>query len=334
MKGILIKDWTKFNFENSDHRAILGRNMGKFMAEPNMNPEIKAVMAKIQEFGSAQDFPASVVAVLEKYHLTTQYDEGWKQLFDVRDFSGTTQNGFDISDVESGLTFKKVPIGDKLDVYKMQGSKVRSYFDYYGGALGWHRSMFENQEWWTIEDNAIEFRNKAYLKQAQVFYALLEAVGATGAVAWQAHPDGVTSGTAGYHAGRDIATFNAAAQQILLAVKDKGYGVTPQNAQFKIVHPLQLQGRVKNALAAQLQAFAGSPNQANFSFQPINTMMLSSASYAWIVLAGRKMKAGLKMDLRIFGDFDMLSYTEAAAGWMAYGGAIGDTDQVVRIAFA
>jgi extradiol dioxygenase family protein len=334
MKGLLIKDWKQFDYSNPEHRATLGKNLGKFLSEPATNSEIKAVLAKIQEFGSAQDFPTSVLQVLDKYHLTTQYDTGWQSIYNVRDFTGSNRNGFDVSDVESGLTFNKIPIGDKLTVQKMWGTKAHVYFDYYGGALGWHRSLFDNQEYWTIEDNAIEFRNKAYLKQAQVFYALLEAVAATGAVAWQAHPDAVTSGTAGYHAGRDIATMNAAAQQILLAVANKGYGVTPGTASFIVLTPLHLQQRVKNALASTLQAFQGSTAQANFSFQPIITTMLADTAHAWVILPKHKLVAGMRMDLQMFASFDMLSYTDAAAGWMAYGGAIGDTDQVVRIAFA
>ncbi|MCK9598022.1 MAG: hypothetical protein M0R06_03210 [Sphaerochaeta sp.] len=334
MKGLLIKDWRQFDYSNPEHRATLGKNLGKFLAEPVKNPELKAVAAKLQEFGSPQDFPTSVLQVLDKYHLTTQYDTGWQSIFNVRDYSGSNRNGFDILDVESGLTFDKIPIGDKLLVHKMWGSKAHVYFDFYGGALGWHRSLFDDQEYWTIEDNAIEFRNKAYLKQAQVFYALIEAVAATGAVTWQAHPDGVTSGTAGYLAGRDIATMNAAAQQIMLAVADKGYGVTPQTASFIVLAPLQLQGRVKNALAAQMQAFSGSISQANFNFQPIITTMLADTSHAWVILPKNKLVAGLRMDLTTFASFDMLSYTDAAAGWMRYGGAIGDTDQVARIAFA
>jgi len=34
------------------------------------------------------------------------------------------------------------------------------------------------------------------------------------------------------------------------------------------------------------------------------------------------------MDLTMFSDFDLLSYTEVQAGWMRYGGAVGDTDQI------
>lgn len=332
MKGLLIKDWTKFDYSNLEHRAILSKNLGKFLVEPNRNPEIKAALRKIQEFGSPQDFPTSVLAVLDKYHLTTQYDMGWQQIFNVRDFSGTNRNGFDISDVESGLTFDKIPIGGKLIVHKMWGEKAHIYFDFYGGALGWHRSLFDDQEYWTIEDNAIEFRNKAYAKQAAVFYALIEAVGATGAMAWQAHPDGVVAGQAGYLAGRDMATGNAAALQILTSVAGKGYGVDAQNANFIVLVPEELRGRAMQALAWQQQAFVGSPTRANYRYSIVSTTMLTDKTHAWMILPKFKLVAGIRMDLTTFTSFDMLSYTDAAAGWMRYGGAVGDTDQIVRMA--
>jgi len=50
----------------------------------------------------------------------------------------------------------------------------------------------------------------------------------------------------------------------------------------------------------------------------------------WVILPKKKMKAGYRMDLTTFTAFDMLSYTESAAGWMAFGGGIGDTDQLQR----
>ena len=195
-------------------------------------------------------------------------------------------------------------------------------------------SLFDDLEYWTIEDNAIEFRNKAYAKQAAVFYALIEAVGATGAVAWQAHPDGVVAGQAGYNAGRDMATGNAAALQILTAVAGKGYGVTAQNANFIVLVPEQLRGRAMQALAWQQQAFVGSPTRANYRFNVISTTMLADTAHAWLILPKFKFVAGIRMDLTTFSSFDMLSYTDAAAGWMRYGGAIGDTDQIVRMGMA
>lgn len=333
--GILIKNWEKFEWNNPAHLATLSKNLGKFLVEPARNPEIRTALAKIQEFGEPGDFPTSVLQVLDKYHLTTEYDNGYEQIFNVRDFSASKRNGFDISDVESGLTFDKISIGEKLEVHKMWGTKAHVYFDFYGGALGWHRQLFDDEEYWTIEDNAIEFRNKAYAKRAQVFYALIEAVAATGAVAWQnPNPAALANTDAAYTANRDCQTFNAAALQILLAVAGKGYGVTPQNANFIVLVPEQLRGRARMAANLQQQPFAGSGVLTDYRFSVISTTMLTDTAHAWCILPKHKLVAGYRMDLTTFASFDLLSYTDTAAGWMRYGGAIGDTDQIVRMGMA
>lgn len=332
--GVLIKDWSKFEWKNPAHLKQLYVNAGRFLAGPT-NPDFRGAVAKIQEFGSPQDFPTSVLQVLDKYHLTQPYDMGWQQIFKMLDLTGSNRNGWDITDIQSGLTFEKVVIGDKLIPKKMWGSKSHVYCDFYGGALGWHQSLFDDQEYWTLEDNAIEFRAAAYLKQSQVHYALIEAVGSTGAVTWQAcNPAALSAADATYNANRDIRTMNAAALQIFKAVEAKGYNVSPQGSTFIVLTPLELQDRVKQALVVQLQAYAGSIGMANFSFRPIYTNMLADKSHAWVILPGNKIQAGNRMDLSMFENFDMLSYTKAAAGWMRYGAAIGDTDQVARIAFA
>ena len=109
----------------------------------------------------------------------------------------------------------------------------------------------------------------------------------------------------------------------------KGYGVTPQNANFIVLVPEQLRGRALQALSLQQQAFVGSPTLANYRFTVISTTMLADTAHAWVILPKFKLVAGMRMDLTTFASFDMLSYTDAAAGWMRYGGAVGDTDQVV-----
>jgi hypothetical protein len=334
--SILIKDWNKFEWSNPAHLNELTKNLGRYLAGPSTE-EYRRVVAKMQEFATPQDFPTSILEVLAKFHQTTPYDMGWQQIYKVLDLTGSKRNGFDITDVTSGLTFDKIPIGGKLEVKKMWGDKAHVYFDNYGGALGWHQNLFDDEEYWTLEDTAIAFRNAAYYEQAAVFYALIEAVAATGAVAWQApSPAALAATDATYNANRDIRTMNAAAQQIVLAVASKGYGVTPQNAQFIVLTPLQLQERVKNALALNFQAFAGSPSQANYGFRPLIATpgMLADTAHAWVILPGNKLMAGIRMDLKYYSSYDMLSNTNAQAGWMRYGGAIGDTDQVVRIAFA
>jgi len=332
--GILIKDWSKFEWKNPTHIQVLYRNTGKFLAGPS-SEEYRRVTKQIQEFGTPQDFPTSVLQVLDKYHLTTPYDTGWQQIYKFIDLTNSRRNGWDITNVQSGLTFDKKLIGEKLEVKKMWGDKEHVYCDFYGGALGWHQSLFDDEEYWTIEDNAIEFRAAAYYRQAQVYYALVEAVGATGAVAWQPPiPAALPVTDSTYNARRDIRTMNAAALQIFQAVEGKGYNVSPQGVSFIVLTPLELQDRVKQALSVQLQAYVGSQGLANFSFRPLYTNMLTDKTHAWVILPGNKLQWGLRMDLAMFESFDMLSYTKAAAGWMRYGGAIGDTDQVARIAFA
>jgi len=335
MKGILIKDWTKFDPLNRDHMTLLGRNLGKFMAEPIRHPELRGALAKIQEFGTPQDFPTSVLEVLERFHLTTAFDNGYEQVFNVRNYSESKRNGFDMMDVQSGLTFEKKAIGDKIIVAKpFGGPKAHVYFDFYGGGLGWHKSLFDDEEYWQIEDNAIEFRNKAYLTRAQVFYALIDALPVAQNLVWQVGDDTLAVGTVTYCASRDIATMNLAAVQILLAVANKGYGVNPQNANFIVLCPLQLRGRLRKALGLQQLAITGAEKFADFNFQLISTTMLANPAVYYVILPKIKLIAGYRMDLAIFTAFDMLSYTESAAGWMRYGGAIGDTEQLVRCASA
>jgi hypothetical protein len=332
--GILIKDWSKFEWSNPAHIKTLYKNAGKFISGPT-SLEYRQTMAKIQEFGTPGDFPTSVLEVLAKFHQTQPYDMGWQQIYKVLDLTASKRNGWDISTVQSGITFDKKVIGDKLEVKKMWGDKAHVYCDFYGGALGWHQSLFDDEEYWTIEDNAIEFRSAAYYRQALVHYALIEAVGATKAMPWQQpSPIGLPATDATYSANRDIRTMNAAALQIFQAVEGRGYNVNPQGSSFIVLTPLELQDRVKAALSLRLQSFSESTGMANFSFRPLYTNMLVDKTHAWVILPGNKIQSGIRMDLRMFENFDMLSYTKAAAGWMRYGAAVGDTDQVVRIAFA
>lgn len=334
MKGILIKDWTKFNFSDKAHLNVLAKSLGLYLSAPS-SKEYRRVMAQVQEFASPSDFPASVLEVLAKYHQTTPYDVGWQQIYKIIDLTGSKRNGWDISDVKSGITFDKIPVGDKIEVKKMWGERSHVYCDAYGGALGWYQGLFDDEEYWTLEDTAVDFRGAAYYKQAKTYYSLIEAVGATGAVAWQPPvPAALANTVETYNANRDIRTMNAAALQIFQATDGKGYNVSPQSASFIVLTPLELQDRVKEALSLRLQAFSESTGKANFSFRPLITNMLADKTHAWVILPGIKIQAGLRMDLKIFEQFNMLSYSRESAGWMRYGGAIADTDQIARIAFA
>lgn len=322
MKGKIIKDWSKIDFSNKEHVKKFAGAFQHFMQLPSTD---KKYAAALQQFTTKGDFPAEILQVLEKVHATPDWDNGYEQIFDIRDFTSTNQSGFDILDVSSGLTFAKVPVGDKIKIYKMEGAKASVTFDRYGGGLNWDRTWFDDRQYWQIEDTAIEFRNKAFSSRAANFYALIEAI--TGQdLAWQ----GSSSDS---EVNRDIKTINTAAVNILTAVKDKGYGANA-NTELVLLAPLALRDRVNKALTQLNQAFAGSSRSIVFTVRPVFTLMLSSTSQYWMALPKKKTKGGYRQDLTLFNMFDPLAYADTVAGWMRYGGAIGDTDQFQKCAIS
>lgn len=336
--SIFNLNWEKFNYDSATDRSNLAGALQQFMAIPDKFvpkelsscQEFLKIHKRVQEFGMASDgwTNEKAIQIIEKFHLTKDFDTSFEQIFDVRDFQGSKASGFDVSGVESGLTFKYVKPGEKIKVYGMSGEKYRVYFDYYGGALGWHRQLFEDGDWWTIEDNAIEFRNKAYSARAAVYYALLEAaadkVGCCSTIA-----AGCSDCDADLRSGAK--SLNFAAMSILLRLKDRGYNLDPQNTEFLIVTPLQLRGYVKEALNIRSQAFGESTRIADYSFRQITSLALTQSDRILVILPKRQLKIGYRMDLTLFNNFDMLAYTDTQAGWMRHGGCVGDLDQIACI---
>ena len=182
-------NWEDFNFRDPEQRRQLAGALQYFCALPNkfvperfakvqefMKSHEELIKAQIQAFTLPSDFPEKPSQIVQKYQLATDYDTGYEQIFDVADYTGTSESGFDVMGIGSGLTFREVKRGEKLKVYEMAGGKERCYFAYYGGALGWFRGLFDDKQYWAVENNALEFRNKAYSHRAAVFYQLVEAV--------------------------------------------------------------------------------------------------------------------------------------------------------------
>lgn len=340
-------NWASFDLKNAEHRKILAGRMQYFCALPNqfVHPKLAKVQefikdhatvrkAQLQAFTLPSDFPVyeKAIDVVEKFHLTTDYDNGYEAIFDVKDFTGNKVSGFDVSDVQSGLSFNQVLPGEKIKVYQFSGTKERCYFNYYGGALGWFRGLFDDQEYWTIEDNAIEFRNVAYGTRSAVFYSLLgQAMTTKGCC------QVVPADCSGCEAdARSIAaSINFAARRILENCRNKGYGLNVGTTELIVLVPLALRGRVREALAVRTQAFGDSERIVDFNFRMITTIMgAANNTTVAVILPKRKFKAGYRMDLTMFDDFDILSYTDTVAGWMRYGGCIGDLDQIECIQFS
>jgi len=340
----------KFDIENEAHRKNLFKALQMFMALPDLfipekfmgNDEESAYFrkakvqyleeksklkaAEIQAFGKPSDFPTSVLPVIEKFHAVPDYDRAYEQIFDIRNYAGSKRNGFEVGNVTSGLTFEKAQQGVPIQVYEMSGTKATCHFDLYGGALSWSRILFDDEDWWTIEDNAKAFVAAAYSVRAQAFYALIEAVGdAKGCCEWVAAPGGCNDCDA--TAWRDALSMNLAARTILAANRNKGYGLN-QDPGMIVLTPLRLRGRIRRAMGLNLQQFVGSPSVTDWNFTHITSLMLGNPNRFYVILPKRRLKGGYRMDLSLFSDFDILTYADVQAGWMRYGGCIGDTDQI------
>jgi len=332
MRQKIFSNYGKLDFSTPEGREKIFAAVQYFATE-RPKAIAKKYRAALQAFGASTDFPAVANQILEKFHALPAYDTGFEEIFDIRDFTGTNESGYDILDVEDGLAFAKIPVGGKAHIYKMAGDKVSVDFDMYGGGLGWHRTLIDDKKYWTLEDNAVAFVNKAAEDKAAAFYALIEALAAGYNIAWQNPDPALLPNTVEtYTANRDAQTLNAAAQAILLAVEDKGYGVTLQNITFKVSCPIQLVGRLTKALGLLLQGFAGSPGQISYKFDLMPTTMYETTTVYYVILPKIKLKGGNRMNLTIFNKFDIESYTDIAVGYQRFGGAIGDSDQLRRCA--
>jgi len=294
-------------------------------------PEIRAAM---QYFASTGDFPTSVLPLLKTFQLTNAFDMAWQSVFQVVDMTASQRNGFDIVDIEDGLSFNEVPEGDKAHIYKMGGAKESVTFVMYGAGLGWHRQLFDDREYWTIENNAVTFRNKWFYKKSQVAYALIDAISSSYNLAWQAvTPASFANTNENYDAIRDANTISKACETIYLAVADKGYGVNV-NSPFQILAPIQLRNRITRALGVLNAGISGAQKAVQWNVSPAYTAMLSSSSVYYVALPGQKTIWAERMPLTVLDKFDVVSYSDIAVGWGRYGGAIGDSAQFQRCAIA
>ncbi len=345
-KGKIVSDWGLFEKQGGIDNPEVMRNvrgaLNTFLLQPTTAPfraaaqaftstgDVNAARAAlVQGFATSQDFPASVLEVLDKYHQTLYFDTAWEQVFKLIDLRNSNRDSFDILDVISGLRFNRVPEGLKAQIYKMSGAKVTVTLDMYAAGLGWSRRLFMNKEYWTIEDNAIEFRNKAFESKAQDHYDLIENIPATYDLAWQAVTGAIPNTDKDYVPIRDINTINKACENILIRLQDLGMSVSP-NSEFLILAPIQNIGRIRRALGIVQQAFAGSTTQINYNVRPLYTLMFTNTSDYYVILPGNKIQTANRMDLTVFSDFDIESFTDIAVGWQWYGGAIGEIKQIVR----
>jgi len=328
----VFRDYKRINLNDlKGKRQFIGA-LTAFMRQPG---EIgrRLLEANVTNFTGTGDFPEDVKALIDKIHLGLKdVDVAYETFFDSRDFSGIPVGGFRIRDVQSGLTFSKRREGGKAHIYKVTGTELTVGFDTYGGGLEFDQAWLQDQEWWLVEDNAIEFRSCWYRDKAAIFY---EMIGNLTASTYDTAYD-ATGATA---TEKDIITINTGALALLNGLIALGYNVTPAT-QIYCLSPLTLKPRLERALAASyLIPGATVANQkVEYPIQPVYSLGVRNAGAActdkwYLGIAGLKNKIGEKMPLTIFAEFKQESFATTAVGWGRYGAYMNEP-QFRRLATA
>jgi len=327
LRDKMISDWSKVNLRSSEGQRQFLEAVEHFLRKPE--EVARRIRSRSQEFTTGSDFPKSPVEAIARFHEIDEPDLGWEQVFEAIDFTQSNKNGFEILNVSSGLSFRSIKPGEKAEVYKISGDVIPVNFELYGSALGWSKLWFDDQEFWKIEETAREFRAKWYSNKAQAHYDLISASRPDNDVSWQGE-----SGDP--KAVRDAETINYSCSSIIEDLAKLGYELSP-SSKFVVVAPVQLWARLRNAL--NLTGNDSVSNQINFNVSLVVTSYLKNqaltqpdTSHYFVGLPARKLKSGLRMDLTILSEPDILAYAETVAGWGRYGAIVGEPKQIRRCA--
>lgn len=294
--------------------------------------------AGIREFTTTENFPDSILKMIDKYHIdVSEIDTFYENAFDIVDLTQNPTSSFTIRDVSSGLTFARVKDGMKAKVYSVAGSQVTIPIDLYGAALDWLKTWFDDQEWWTIEDNVTEFRRKWYESKATIMYSLIQAL--TNSATYNVPYDTTAGATV---VEKDVYTINAAALDLIQALSSAGFGVTASTPLVMLV-PLAQKARVERAFSGTILANNTGGIKPSYSITPYYTGGLTHAQFGgtggadwvgqvidntvplgYLTVPGRKNKLVNRMDLTILAETDILAFAETVAGWGRYGAYLNE----------
>lgn len=311
MPGI---DWTGFNPNKKEHRAGVSAKVQEFVSAAHVEQR-KFTRGKTSEFttkGMTEDmFSAqNVVDVIQTD--VADIDLGWQAAFDMVDLRGMPKSSFDIMDVSSGLTFTAVRSGGAAKIYGVSGDKTTVSMSLYGGGLAFERIWWDDQDYYKVEEATADFRFKFFDVQATTFYTLLADT--TNDVAFDSD---------------DVTTISNAAAELLNDL----FKTLPMTAGSELL--LYFNPALQKRAFAALNGVLAYTNEKNmrFNVRPIMSPYVTSSTYFWLVLPGRKNKWGNRMDLSILGETDIVRYAENIVGWGRYGGQI-NTDQIRRLALS
>ena len=299
--------------------AILGA-ISHFLRQPEALTR-RLFDAGVRELTVPGDFPAEVRDLFALFHDRYSIDTTWQGFFDMRNYAQSRHAGFTLRNVSSGLTFTVKKVGQKAKIYKVSGAETYHSFLHYSGALEYDQDWFEDQNWWEVSKQTVEFGTAFYRARADYAYGLITALIGAYNTAWQA---GTTE------LDRDIATINTACVAIVTALEALKVPVD-EGTRFVLRAPLALKARLNRALGTGYQFPAQTGQRVEFSVDPAYTTRLTGTNY-YIGVPGQKNIWGDRMDLTVLTELDKLAWAQLAVGHSRFVGVIGEQAQLRRCA--
>lgn len=274
----------------------------------------------------AGNFPAQPPRVVQVFFTSSEEpaDTTWSALSVVDDFRGTNESNFSLGTVTNAISFRSYLNGEKVELFSISGTEAAFPFELIGGGFHWLQTWLDDNKWWTLAQGFAEAATQYAKEVAENFYAVLTA--ASGLVT-ETRVSTPASQPAAYY---DITTINNAYVNILALMRtNSGYGA-PNPRMYLVYNSLEV------ALATRIaQIFAPSgfilADQGTVAINP-NISPLGSpnvpAGSAYLVLPGRKIRTGWRMDMTGYDHFDIFSYSGARVFWGRYTHVRGDSAQV------
>jgi hypothetical protein len=301
---------------------VIEQTINRWLQAPDplfCHPEDRKIAGALQHFTLHGDFPADVRDLIGKFVAVTDLDIGWRSLYRVA--SQPEGDGFDIValDGDGGFAFTEHIPGQRTEIRRMAGQRIRVPMVVYTDAFGWDPMVWKWRRYVEVADGLNLLRADGYNRMASLAYSLLDTTAT-------AHPAGVIAyggvgGEADVH--RLAQTANDAATAIILGLQNMGINLN--NPQFKIVVPIAMRARFHAITAFLTQAFAGSPTVAAYNFEVIYSNNLQTAAGVpvvnqfYVVLPERTWDARIQVPLTLEYDGDILQRLEYCAAHFVMG---------------
>lgn len=247
-------------------------------------------------------------------------DRGYEALFGLVDMTSSTSKTFEIANITGGITFYQVQPGEEAKLSQLPtAGKVDVGMLRFIGGFAILDDWLRFNELYKIDDLTTDTVTRWYDQKANLFYGLIEALGA-----------GVNQS----FVADDVTTINNACSQIITDLEAAGYAVSAASKFYITCHP-SLLARIYKALAAVFTNPNSNNNQIVYNIAGvIPTAKIAATSY-YVSLPGLKAKRGEWEDLNTRPAQRNELVLGADHVWTgAYNGAIAETKQFRRCALS